>query len=31
MSILHGILYPNQEVSNIMVGFFYLPPVFKPA
>ena len=31
MSIPHGILYPNQQVSNVMVGLLYLPPDFKSA
>ena len=29
MSIPQGILYPNQQESNIMAGLLYLPPDFK--
>ena len=29
MSIPHGILYPNQQVSNVMAGFFVHPPDLK--
>ena len=29
MPVPHGILYPNQQESNIMVGFLSLPPDFK--
>ena len=29
MSILHGVLYPNQQESNILAGLLYLPPDFK--
>ena len=31
MSIPHGILYPNQQVSNVMAGLLYLPPDFMAA
>ena len=29
MSVPHGILYPNQQKSDIVVGFLSLPPDFK--
>ena len=31
MSIPHGILYLNQQVSNVMVGFLYIPPDLEAA
>ena len=29
MSVPQGILYPNQQESNVMVGFFVPPPRLK--
>ena len=29
MSFLPGILYPNQQVSNVMVGFLHVLPELK--
>ena len=31
MSILPVILYPNQQVSNVIAGFLYVPPDLKAA
>ena len=29
MSVPHGVLYPNQQESDVVAGFLSLPPDFK--
>ena len=31
MSVLHGVIYLNQQVSNVAAGFLYVPPDLKAA
>ena len=31
MSIPHGVLHPNQQVSDVMMGLLYLSPDIKAA
>ena len=31
MPILHGVFYPNQQISNVVVEFLYILPDLKAA